>query len=205
MLDVLDRAGRGTGEVALKSEAHRLGLWHKCFHCWIVEPDGPYLLVQRRAAGKETWPGMLDVTAAGHLRAGERTLDGLREVEEELGISVRPEELVPLGTRKIEREIPDAGLDREFQEVFLLVRGLSPGDLRFQREEVAAVVRLRLEDVEALSEGIEVLAEEWSTDGGAKTYRARPSDFVPEEDDYLSQVARAARDVLVGASPGILF
>ena len=127
---MLDSRGEKTGEVAWKSEAHRLGLWHRCFHCWIFSPEissgSPYLFVQRRAAGKDTWPNRLDVTAAGHLGAGEETLEGgPREIEEELGLTVAPDELVPLGTRRSELQIP-AGLDREFQEVFLLVRARLP-------------------------------------------------------------------------------
>lgn len=204
MVDVLDGSGEKTGEAVWKSEAHRLGLPHRCFHCWISDPRGPYLFVQLRAAGKDTWPDLLDVTAAGHLRAGEGTLDGLREVEEELGLSARAEELIPLGTRKIEREIPGGGLDREFQEAFLLLRELSPADLRLQEEEVAALVRLRLDDVEALHQGAEVPAEEW-TAGGTKSSRARRSDFVPEEDAYLLRVARAVREVLAGDGPGRIF
>jgi isopentenyldiphosphate isomerase len=65
-----------TGEVAWKSEAHRLGLWHRCFHCWIVAPEtsfgGPYLFVQRRAVGKETWPDRLDVTVGGTSGLGRK-------------------------------------------------------------------------------------------------------------------------------------
>ena len=124
-IDVLNPRGGKTGRVTWKSEAHRRGLWHRCFHCWIVAPEepsgGPYFFVQRHAADKETWLDKLDVTAAGHLAAGERVLDGLRELEEELGLRVEPEELIPLGTRRIEQEI-SAGCDREFHEVFLLVR-----------------------------------------------------------------------------------
>ncbi|HEX5913915.1 MAG TPA: hypothetical protein VFY54_12365, partial [Rubrobacter sp.] len=75
MLDILDESGLPTGEVVPKGEAHRLGLWHRCFHCWICgsDPEGSYLLLQRRAATKDTWPGYLDVTAAGHLASGEET------------------------------------------------------------------------------------------------------------------------------------
>jgi ADP-ribose pyrophosphatase YjhB (NUDIX family) len=90
-VDVLDARGEKTDRSAWKSEAHRLGLWHRCFHCWVVAPDvipsgGPYLFVQRRAAEKDTWPNKLDVTVGGHLKAGESALDGLREVEEETGL-----------------------------------------------------------------------------------------------------------------------
>lgn len=206
-IDILNSLGEKTGRIAWKSEAHRLGLWHRCFHCWIVAPEtpsgGPYLFVQRRAAEKETWPDRLDVSVGGHLEAGEEALDGLREVEEELGLEVAPRELVPLGTRRAELEIP-AGLDREFQEVFLLVRALSQRDLRLQEEEVAAVVRLRLDDAEALYEGGEVSAEEWA-DGEKSPISVRLADFVPGEDYYLLRAARAARAVLEGRRPGAVF
>ena len=206
-IDVLDARGLMTGEVAWKSEAHRLGLWHRCFHCWIASPetpsDGPYLFVQRRAAGKETWPDSLDVTVGGHLGAGEEALDGgLREIGEELGLQVAPEDLILLGTRRAELEIP-AGIDREFQEVFLLVRSLSSVDLRLQKEEVAAVARLRLDDIEALCGGSEIPAEEWA--GGKTTHvLVRLADFVPGEDGYLLRAARAARNVLDGKRPDAL-
>ncbi|MDQ4064026.1 MAG: NUDIX domain-containing protein [Actinomycetota bacterium] len=204
-IDILDSSGEQTGRVAWKSEAHRLGLWHRCFHCWIVSPEipsgGPYLFAQRRAAGKETWPNRLDVTVAGHLGAGEGTLEGgLREIEEEIGLTVNPDELIPLGTRMVESRIP-AGLDRELHEVFLLVRFLSPKDLRLQEEEVAAIVRLQLQDVEALREGEDIPAEKWR---GEETSPASVSlsEFVPGGDDYLPRIARAAREVLLGGRPG---
>jgi isopentenyldiphosphate isomerase len=208
-VNILDSRGEKTGEVAWKSEAHRLGLWHRCFHCWIFSPGmpsgGPYLFVQRRAAGKDTWPNRLDVTAAGHLGAGEETLEGgLREIEEELGLTVAPDELVPLGTRRSELQIP-AGLDREFQEVFLLVRALSPKDLRLQEEEVAAVARLPLDDVvEALYGGGEVLAEEWAR-GETSPVSVSLAHFVPGEDKYLLRVVCAARAYLAGERTVALF
>jgi isopentenyldiphosphate isomerase len=207
-VDVLDASGKKTGEIAWKSDVHRLGLWHRCFHCWIFSPGtpsgGPYLFVQRRASGKDTWPNRLDVTAAGHLGAGEETFEGgLREVEEELGMKVELDELVPLGTRRSELEIP-GGLDREFQEVFLLVRALSPKDLRLQEEEVAAVARLRLDVVEALYGGSEVPAEEWAR-GVVSDVSVSLADFVSGEDEYLVRVACAARAYLDGERPGALF
>ena len=206
-IDILDECGRKTGWVAWKSEAHRMGLWHRCFHLWILDPDeapgGPYLLVQRRASVKETWPDRLDVTAAGHLLAGEGGLDGLREVDEELGLSVGAGDVVALGTRRNELELP-AGMDREFQDVFLLVRRLSPEDLRLQREEVASVARLRLEDVEGLCAGETVPMQEWA-DGETRDSIVRIEDFVPGEDGYLLRLARAARKVLDGEGAGDTF
>jgi isopentenyldiphosphate isomerase len=206
LLDVIDGLGRPTGEVAWKSEVHRRGLWHRCFHCWVYGKDagGPYLLVQRRAATKDTWPGRLDVTAAGHLRSGEQPLEGgLRELEEELGLKVGPERLVPLGTRRIEQEIP-GGCDRELHDVFLLFDATPPKDLRLQEGEVEAVLRIDLRDAEALDERGSVPAEEYA-EGGASTTRVGLSGFVPNEDDYLRRVAGAARRLLAGEDPGQVF
>jgi isopentenyldiphosphate isomerase len=205
LLDILDESGRSTGEVVRKSEAHRLGLWHRCFHCWICgsDPGGPYLLLQRRAATKDTWPNYLDVTAAGHLAAAEETLDGLREVEEELGLRVEPERLVPLGTRRVEQEIP-GGCDREFHDVFLLFDATPPEDLRLQKEEVEAVFRLDLDDVEALYETGSAPAREYADDTVSGT-QIHLAEFVPKEEDYLRSVAGAARRLLSGAPPTPIF
>ena len=205
-VDVLDEFGTRTGEVAWKSEAHRRGLWHRCFHCWVfgTEASGEsYLLVQRRAAAKDTWPGYLDVTAAGHLAAGEGPLDGLRELEEELGLSVEPERLIPLGSRRIEQEIP-GGCDREFHEVFLLFDPTPPERLRLQAEEVGAVLSMRLDLAEALGACESVPALEYAG-GRATPVRVRPSDFVPNDDEYLRRVAGAARRILIGERPPRIF
>jgi isopentenyldiphosphate isomerase len=206
LLDVLDGFGRPTGEVAWKSEAHRRGLPHRCFHCWVYGTDagGPYLLVQRRAATKDTWPGCLDVTAAGHLRSGEEPLEGgLRELEEELGLRVELERLVPLGTRCIEQEIQQ-GCDREFHEVFLLFDSTAPEELRLQEGEVEAVLRIGLGDAEALGAGESVPAVEY-VEAEASATHVRLSDFVPNEDDYLRRVAGAARLLHAGEIPARVF
>lgn len=204
-IDILDERGRFTGEVAWKSEAHRLGLWHRCFHCWIfgTDSEGPYLLLQRRAAAKSTWPGYLDVTVAGHLAVGEESLDGLREIEEELGLRVGPDRLIPLGTRRVEQEIP-AGRDREFHDVYLLRDATPPRDLRLQREEVASVVRIGLEGAEGLRPGESAAAEEFA-DGRSDSITLSLSDCVPNEDDYLARVAGAVRVALSGGRPVRLF
>ena len=204
-LDILDEAGRPTGGVAPKSEAHRLGLWHRCFHLWISGSDaeGAYLLVQRRAADKDTWPGYLDVTAAGHLVAGEETLDGLREVDEELGLRVEPERLIPLGSRRVEQEIQE-GCDREFHDVFLLLDPTPPADLRLQVEEVESVLRVALDDARALWEADAVPAREYK-DGDTADTRLSLADFVPNTEDYLRGVVGAALRLHAGKRPGPVF
>ena len=180
LLDILDESGLPTGEVVPKSEAHRLGLWHRCFHCWICgsDPGGSYLLLQRRAATKDTWPGYLDVTAAGHLAAGEETLDGLREVEEELGLRIERE------ARPARSPQGGAGdtcrLRQGAARVFLVFDATPPGDLSLQKEEVEAVFRLDLDDVEALYEKGSAPAREYA-EGSSSATRIHLAEFVPKK------------------------
>ena len=205
-IDALDGRGKPTGEVVWKSKAHRQGIWHRCFHCWVTGTDDagePYLLVQRRAAAKSTWPGRLDVTAAGHLAAGEEPLDGLRELEEELGLNPDPERLISLGTRRIEQDIPQ-GCDREFHDVFLLNDETPPEKLNLQEEEVESVLQLGLEDVEKLGVGKAIDVREWRKTGETVSSIAI-EDFVPNEDSYLAKVAQAAHRLHTGEKPDTLY
>ena len=202
-VDILDAGGRPTGRIAWKSEAHRDGLWHRCFHLWICDPEGPYLLVQRRAHEKDTWPGYLDVAVAGHLAVGETAKEGVREAEEELGLRVDPERLVSLGTRRIEQDIP-AGCDREFHEVFLLLDAVPLRRLRLQAEEVDAVIRFPLAEAERLDAGEEVAAEEWR-EGRLSNTSISLADFVPKGEGAISLVASAAREAIGGETPRPVF
>jgi isopentenyldiphosphate isomerase len=119
--DVLDPDGVATGRTATRDEVHGSGAWHAAVHVWIVD-DEDRVLLQRRAPGKDLAGGKIDVSVGGHLAAGETWLDALREVEEELGVPVGPEDLAPLGTVASERAYSDA-TDREHQHVFALRLG----------------------------------------------------------------------------------
>lgn len=205
-IDILDGHGEMTGRVALKSEAHRAGLWHRCFHCWIAWTDDSgdsHLLAQRRAFDKDTWPGRLDVSVAGHLGAGESPLDGIREIEEEIGLSIEPERLIPLGARRVEHEIPQ-GLDREFHDVFLLIDSTHPAKLRLQKEEVDAIVSMKLEDARTMADGESVPATEYKG-GETSSIRISLPDFVLGSGGYIRDVAGAAERLLGGEKTGRIF
>jgi 8-oxo-dGTP pyrophosphatase MutT (NUDIX family) len=121
-LDVFDEVGRHIG-VKDRAAVHRDGDWHRVFHCLIVAERpgaGAVAVLQLRGATKAAFGGLLDLTAAGHLEAGESPLDGIRELEEELGIHVDPADLVALGTRRLIDESGEGRLNRELTHVFLL-------------------------------------------------------------------------------------
>nr|MDT0663355.1 NUDIX domain-containing protein [Micromonospora sp. DSM 115978] len=124
-------------------EAHRQGEWHRTFHCRIVSGDnGGQLLLQKRADTMRNYPGLLDISAAGHLEAGEPILAGLREVQEELGLTVDPAELHHLGERVEVADQTNGQRNREYQSVYLHRCDKNLADYSVEPEEVTALVWL---------------------------------------------------------------
>jgi 8-oxo-dGTP diphosphatase len=139
-IDVLDENGLPTGVIKPKDAVHRDGDWHRAAHVWIVTPDGRVLL-QKRAAAKENWPGWWDVSAAGHCSAGESAVEtAVRETAEELGLVLASDELQHVGTFRDPVVLRGgAYLDNEIHEVFLVRCDVELDALTLQKEEVEAV------------------------------------------------------------------
>lgn len=97
LLDIYDEQDQHIG-VCPRSEVHRVGHWHHTFHCWLVRDTeaGRMLVFQQRQHNKDTFPDLYDITAAGHLLAGETVEQAVRELEEELGVPLRFDQLTPL-------------------------------------------------------------------------------------------------------------
>ena len=167
LIDVLTASGQPTGIRKPKTDIHRDGDWHRAAHVWIVAPDGR-VLVQRRSHRKENNPGLWDVSAAGHLSAGESAIDAaVRETQEEIGLLLPPNELKQLATLRQSCVLHEgAYLDNEIHEIFLVRRDVDVRSLRLDPEEVAEVKWIR---------------------------ELRPDDtFVPHGEEY-ALVASAAR------------
>lgn len=104
-VDVVDEFGAPTGQVVDKDTAHQLGLRHRDVHVFIT--DGENYLEQQRKAGKEIMPAEWDISASGHVSAGELpAAAAARETGEEVGIPVEPHELRYIGRLPVEMYIP---------------------------------------------------------------------------------------------------
>lgn len=202
--DIVTADGRPTGRVKPRGQIHRDGDWHRALHVWIAGTDRrgrPFLLFQQRGPDKDTWPGRYDVTVGGHLRAGETLEDTHREIEEEIGIAPRDLTLIPLGTRVCANEAAAGIVDRELQEVFLLLDDRPLAAYRPNPAELAALARFPLDDLLPflVGETTEVHGEA-ITPGAIDTQPvvAHPDDFIPSVDRYTLRAAIAARNVLRG-------
>src|SRR5471030_73521 len=150
---------------------------------YIVVHDGMgKILVQRRTATKDFYPGYLDATAGGVVQAGENMLESARrEAEEELGIAGVP--FAEHGSFYFENEHC-----RVWGSLFSCV---SHGPFALQAEEVEAVKWLRPEEItvrcdEFTPDSLKALSL-WMSRNNQQRYgkplAASPKDEIPPKDD----------------------
>lgn len=151
--DVLDSNGHFTGQRKARVEVHRDGDWHRSVHVWLCNEHGE-LLLQKRAPDKDSNPNLWDVSAAGHISAGDTSLRAaLRETREELGIDVEETHLQFLFTVTQSAQYPDLSfLDNEFQDVYLVHTTLPLDQFSFQQEEVSELRYISLPALQQLVE-----------------------------------------------------
>ncbi|MFB4160421.1 NUDIX domain-containing protein [Geomicrobium sp. JSM 1781026] len=176
-IDVFDKQLQHQG-VASRRDIHEQGLWHQTFHCWFTTMlNGEvYVLFQKRSPGKEDYPGFLDISAAGHLEAGESPKDGVREIKEELGLKLDFSELTSIGVLHVEAPLAGGRFDREHCHVY--VKQLDPverDNIQFDAEEVEGVEWISLQQCVDLF-----------IDGNATSER-----FVPHPNEYYEKIVEA--------------
>jgi isopentenyldiphosphate isomerase len=203
LFDVLSADGTPTGQVKRRADVHRDGDWHRSVHVWVAGiGDGqPFLVFQRRGLKKDTWPGRLDATVGGHYRHGETQGEALREIEEEIGVEVRKEELRRLGVRLCASESEPGILDREIQDLFLLHDDRPLTAYRPDPAELDALVRLSIDDLLKLFAGEvdEIIGVDIRPgESSATTANINEDNFIPTNDYYFYRIAIAAQRALAG-------
>lgn len=200
---VCDESGNSLG-VATRREVHKKGYWHETFHCWFVSrKQGKDIIhLQLRSGDKRDFPNLFDITAAGHILADETMEDGVREVEEELGIALSFEEFIPLGIIKDRIHKGDL-VDNELCHVFLY-KAESGIDAMYklQKEEVAGIVTTDFQKFYNLCLGLEQEVEVEGfivAEDGRKTAIRKSigkKELVPHSETYLEQIAEQLQKAL---------
>lgn len=145
LLDIVDEQGIPTGETIERTLAHEQGILHRTSHVWIMrEKKGRIqVLLQKRSEEKDSYPGCYDISSAGHIPAGVDFLpSAIRELEEELGLSVPQEVLVYCGQRRFQFQQIFHGKpfhDNQVSNIYLLWLDKEPEEFLLQKEEVSAV------------------------------------------------------------------
>lgn len=153
LIDVRTPEGEKTGVVRERGVAHRDGSPHATAHVWVVrenERGGYDVLLQKRSARKDSYPGCYDISAAGHVAAGDDYPEtAARELKEELGIEAAPEEIRYVGRRRstFKSEFHNQPFhDSEISQVYVYDRPVELAKLRLQEEEVESVRWMDLEN-----------------------------------------------------------
>ena len=149
--------------------------------------------MQKRAACKKTAPNKLDISAAGHLLAGETKNDGIREVQEELGISPNTTKMIDLGIRISSSGEPGKKCNREYCHVVLLEDNTPLIDHKLQEDEVAALIEVKVSDgLKLLSGEIdEIVCEALVLENGNNVLnqmKIKREDFIYRLDPYYLKI-----------------
>lgn len=147
-IDLRNKDGSPTGEIKERSLIHRDGDLHGTAHVWLIryreDVHSAEVLLQKRSKNKDSFPGSYDISSAGHIPAGVDFLDSaLRELEEELGIKAGAEDLIYGFTHIGYHEEEFYGKlfkNHEYSKVYLYECGLSPEEMKLQKEEVESVL-----------------------------------------------------------------
>lgn len=128
--------------VAERSYIHQNNLWHREVAIWIINEKNE-LLFQRRSPKKKLAPNKLSITA-GHVDAKEpEIIAALREINEEIGLSFKEEDLNLLGVFKNEQEGNYC-----FSYTYLLKTNAKIEDMTMQEDEVSELKYITIEELE---------------------------------------------------------
>lgn len=176
LVDICDDKNTLLGIQKMKSEAHAMGLWHRAAHIWMYNSAGDILL-QLRAKNKPLYPDMWDISAAGHVSADEAPIvSAIREVEEEIGISVTEENLHFTCIKQLEETYEDIN-NKEFCYMYFFQYNGDPSTLTLQQSEVAGI-------------------EFWSPERIVSELDKGNSKLVPHGRDYWQYVLDTVRRML---------
>lgn len=184
-----------------REAVHRDGDWHRTFHCWVIYRDDEgedWVIFQKRHADKAIMPSMLDISAAGHYEAGENAHDGgLRELQEELGLSVAYDDLIPIG-RRVSAGIYGQYTDRQIEDVFFYICNKPLEEYNYQREELEGLVAINVDDgIRLFTQQVDSIKQP-AVGLKADEIVIKREDFIPTLDDYPLKILLLARQCLNG-------
>ena len=198
--DIFDENMKHIG-VAPRSEAHREGYYHIAFQCWIVrrEEAKRFVLLQKRSESKDTFPNLYDTSSAGHLNAGESIEDGVRELKEEVGLTVDFSELTSIGIIKQQKD-EKSYRDYQFAYLYIYESNKPILDYEVQQEEITALVEMQIEDFGAIIYGqkLNAIASGFYLDSEGqkhcKEFTIGYNDLVAHGDEYYQMVYKGIEE-----------
>ena len=130
LFDLYDFDRNKTGETMERGTPVPKGLYRMVVHVCIFNSEGK-MLIQQRQPFKRSWSGMWDLTVGGSSVAGDTSLTAaIREVSEEVGVQLAPDELRRVLTIQSECVLDD---------IYVVKKDVDETALTLQYEEVEQV------------------------------------------------------------------
>ena len=181
-----------------KDVVHQQGLWHQTFHCFMVEKNEGKVFFQLNRKKNNNFKPLLTPSSAGHIQAGEKIQNGIREIKEELGIEITFSDLSFIGMQKRVADYLETGYhDREFIHIYILPKNLLSEHIKLDKSEVNGLFSISIKDgldlfrglkKKITISGIELEKDEYKD----KTLTVSQSDFVIQPENYYLNVFQAA-------------
>lgn len=139
LVDVLNKQKEFTGQIVDKHEVPE-NYYRLSIHVWIMNDKGE-LLLQQRLGTANKFPNMWSNTG-GAVQTGESSIEGaIRELKEELGVSIAKEELEFIASYK---------RPRDYADVWLLNKNINIDDITIAEDEVQDVKWATVQDFEEM-------------------------------------------------------
>ena len=162
LLEVVNKNGVSTGRPATRKAVHEKGLWHRAIIVAIINDDNK-ILIQKRASTKEKFPGLWDLSVAGHIPFGADSMScATVEVMEDVGYILPKKTQVRdfkfMSSFRNQLPLSDTFIENQFYDFFILrTTGVDDKTLFFQKEEVQAVKFVNLNSIQKMIDNNELV------------------------------------------------
>ena len=156
LLEVCNENGVGLGRPATRETIHKGGLWHRAVIVALVNKNNE-ILIQKRSKNKEKFPGLWDLSIAGHVPFGHDSLScAASETMEEIGYMLPKEiqlkEFRFMTSFRSQLSISDTFLENQFYDFFVFNCDIPLEKFNPQEDEVEEVKYANAFEIKTMAE-----------------------------------------------------
>lgn len=156
LLEVCNENGVGLGYPETRGNIHKKGLWHRAIIVALVNNENQ-VLIQKRAKTKEKFPGLWDLSVAGHIPYGHDAVScAASEVMEEVG------KMLPKGVQlkdfrfmtsfRSQLPLSDEFIENQFYDFFIYNCDIPLSEYHLQKEEVEEIKYVTAFEIKTMAE-----------------------------------------------------